>query len=70
MTERASNVEAASARNPAWSRDELILALDLYLLNPASPPGKQSQEVIELSRLLNRMGRALEVHGSGAHPTR
>jgi hypothetical protein len=49
MTERASNVEAASARNPAWSRDELILALDLYLLNPASPPGKQSQEVIEFA---------------------
>jgi len=62
-TER--DVEAAPARNPAWSRDELILALDLYFLNPASPPGKQSQEVIELSRLLNRMGRALGVHGLG-----
>jgi predicted HNH restriction endonuclease len=62
-TER--DVEAAPARNPAWSRDELILALDLYFLNPASPPGKQSREVIELSRLLNRMGRALGVDGSG-----
>jgi predicted HNH restriction endonuclease len=63
MTER--DVEMAPARNPAWSRDELILALNLYCLNPASPPGKQSREVIELSRLLNRMGRALGVDGSG-----
>jgi predicted HNH restriction endonuclease len=48
-----------AARNPAWSRDELLLALDLYFLNPVSPRGKQSQELIELSNLLNRMGRAL-----------
>ena len=44
-----------ATRNPVWSRDELILALDLYLAKPASPPGKSSREVIELSQLLNRM---------------
>lgn len=46
-------------RNPAWSRDELILALDLYLRHRASPPGKDSVEVIELSDFLNRIGKAL-----------
>lgn len=64
LSERTANEDAAPARNPAWSRDELILALDLYFLNPESPPGKQSREVIELSGLLNRMGRALGMHGS------
>jgi 5-methylcytosine-specific restriction protein A len=32
------------ARNPKWTRDELILALDLYF------------EVVELSGVLNRLG--------------
>jgi len=47
-------------KNPPWSRDELILALDLYLKNRQSPPGKTSAEVIELSRILNVMGRRVE----------
>jgi predicted HNH restriction endonuclease len=42
-----------------WTRDELILALDLYMRNRTSPPGKSSNEVIELSGLLNRLGRIL-----------
>ena len=46
-------------RNPPWTRDELILALDLYLRNRRSPPGKNSPEVNELSELLNKMGQAL-----------
>lgn len=37
-----------SERNPPWSRDELILALDLYMTNPASPPGKGSASVVAL----------------------
>jgi 5-methylcytosine-specific restriction protein A len=53
------------SRNPPWSRDELILALDLYMRNPASPPGKSSSEVRELSDLLNAMGRRLE---AGSQP--
>jgi 5-methylcytosine-specific restriction enzyme A len=44
-----------SPRNPTWGRDELILALDLYMTNPASPPRKTSPEVVALSKLLNRM---------------
>ncbi|CAB3826528.1 hypothetical protein LMG3410_00536 [Achromobacter aegrifaciens] len=46
-------------RNPPWSRDELILALDLYLKHRSSLPGHESPEVIELSKLLNRMTGAL-----------
>lgn len=52
-------------RNPRWNRDELILALDLYMRNPASPPGKSSSEVRELSDFLNAMGRRL---GTGSQP--
>lgn len=44
-------------RNPTWSRDELILALDLYFTNPSNPPGKGSAEVAELSELLNKLHR-------------
>jgi len=47
----------AVGRNPDWIRDELILALDLYLRNPISPPRQSSVEVSELSDLLNRMHR-------------
>lgn len=52
-------------RNPSWLRDELILALDLYLSNPASPPGKTSQPVKELSALLNKIGRRLHQGSRG-----
>lgn len=45
------------ARNPSWSRDEIILALDLYQTNPVSPPGKGSASVAALSDLLNKMER-------------
>jgi len=47
-----------SRRNPPWSRDELILALDLYLSFRSSPPSTDSPEVAELSGFLGRMGRA------------
>ncbi len=44
-------------RNPPWTRDELILALDLYLRNPQSPPSKTSKEVAELSETLHLLGQ-------------
>ncbi|WP_267382320.1 MULTISPECIES: hypothetical protein [unclassified Sphingomonas] len=53
-------------RNPPWSRDELILALDLYLTNPANPPHKSSLAVAELSALLNKLHR---LNGVSATPT-
>ena len=62
VTEDADN--DPSSRNPYWLRDELILALELYLRNPQSPPGKNSKEVVELSATLHllgqRLGRATE----------
>lgn len=45
------------SRNPSWNRDELILALDLYLQNPTSVAAKTSREVSQLSALLNKMSR-------------
>lgn len=54
----------APERNPPWSRDELILALDLYFTNPASPPGKGSGAVTELSTILNKLHRLNGVSGA------
>ena len=34
------------SKNPTWSRDELILALDLYAHFKGNPPGKSSSEVV------------------------
>jgi predicted HNH restriction endonuclease len=48
-------------RNPAWTRDELILALDLYLRHRNSPPSKDSAAVKELSSVLNELGRAVQL---------
>lgn len=43
-------------KNANWSRDELILALDLYTKKPSSA---RAQEVKELSTLLNQLGASL-----------
>lgn len=59
-TEQGPNSEEnIKVQNPKWLRDELILALDLYMKHRSSPPGKHSDEVADLSRLLNRLGQAL-----------
>jgi predicted HNH restriction endonuclease len=55
----ANDGETTSHRNLTWSRDELILALELYLRYRTSPPGKDSQVVGELSAFLNRIGTTL-----------
>jgi 5-methylcytosine-specific restriction protein A len=44
------------ATNPSWSRDELILALDLYVQFKGNPPGKTAREIMELSNILNQIG--------------
>ena len=44
-----------SKRNPPWTRDELILALDFYLRYTPSIPDKKSSEISELSDLLNHL---------------
>lgn len=44
------------AQNADWSWDEHVLALDLYMQFPTSPPGKTSQTILDLSALLNVLG--------------
>jgi 5-methylcytosine-specific restriction protein A len=41
--------------SPAWTRDELILALDLYFREPSARGSKTHPAVIELSDLLNKL---------------
>ena len=48
-------------RNPPWTRDELILALDLYLRHRLSAPHDPHQDVAELSAFLGRMGKLLGI---------
>lgn len=57
-------VENNTSRNPPWSRDELILALDLYFKNPVSPPAKGTKAVAELSAVLNKMHRINGIIGA------
>lgn len=54
-----AETDTPKSRNPAWSREELILALDLYMRFRKALPGKDSEEVTELSAFLGRMGRGL-----------
>src|SRR5215471_1678449 len=42
-------------RNPSWSTDELILALDLYFRLPPNSTSKANPQIIELSEVLNRL---------------
>ncbi|ARV17653.1 hypothetical protein AEP_00693 [Curvibacter sp. AEP1-3] len=51
--------EKRANRNAIWSRDELILALDLYIRQRASPPAKDSPEIKDLSEVLNKLGAVL-----------
>jgi 5-methylcytosine-specific restriction protein A len=46
-------------RNPDWTRDELIVALSVYLQTAPTFPAKDSDVILELSRNLNRLGERL-----------
>lgn len=48
-------MDAASKRNPTWTRDELILALDFYVECQGNPPAKDSVEIKNLSQMLNEL---------------
>jgi len=43
------------SNNPDWARDELILAMDLYMRQRGRIPSARDQPVVELSNLLNRL---------------
>ncbi len=47
-------------KNPPWTRDEHIIALDFYLSHLPTIPGKDSPEVTELSRVLNSLNSFLD----------
>ncbi len=42
-------------KNPPWTRDEFILALDLYFKEPTARGSKTHPAVIELSETLNNL---------------
>lgn len=65
MTASTEAAKSGVRKNPVWSRDELILALDLYMRHRAVPPGKSSQEVVELSEFLNQASILLGAAESG-----
>ena len=46
-------------KNPHWTRDEHIVALDFYLQHTPSIPDKESQEIRELSRSLNLLQQSI-----------
>src|ERR1700750_749234 len=53
-------------RNPSWSREELILALDLYFRVPPSGVTENHPEIVRLSQELQR----LSLHSDPADATR
>jgi 5-methylcytosine-specific restriction protein A len=55
----AASPNTAAQRNPTWSRDELILALDLYFRHNPVSISKTHAAVVELSVILNKLGERL-----------
>jgi hypothetical protein len=55
MPEPEADEPRRGKRNPPWSRDELILALDLYMRLRNTPIAKNAEEIVELSGFLGRM---------------
>lgn len=49
----SSEPEGPQPRNPSWSRDELILALDFYMRHREHMPSQTSKPIAELSTVLN-----------------
>jgi|GEM_PF-3323734 len=58
---------SGTRQNAPWSRDELILALDLYMRHRAAPPAKDAPEIQELSDVLNNLGAVLGQRTSGTY---
>jgi predicted HNH restriction endonuclease len=69
-TELGANLQVLKPKelpNDDWIRDELILALDVYIRHRQSPPGKASPEIVELSRLLVQLGALLNAQRSSTY---
>ncbi len=52
-----------TGRNPAWTRDELILALDLYWTLKGAAFGKSDDRILELSSVLSALATTRGVSG-------
>ena len=50
-----TKLKSSSARNPNWSRDELIITVDFYLKFAPKIPGKGSAEISQLSKTLKQL---------------
>lgn len=46
-------------RNPPWTRDELVIALDFYLRHTPGIPDQKSREIGELSTVLNQLQKKM-----------
>lgn len=57
----------SSARNGRWVRDELILALDMYMRHRDVPLNKGGPELVELSQVLGRLGKVLREKQSSTY---
>jgi 5-methylcytosine-specific restriction protein A len=62
-TSTSSDQASTKATNPDWTRDELILALNLYFSVPGARGSKTHPECIKLSEVLN----SLPVHQDKPH---
>lgn len=51
--------ENEGPRNPPWTRDELIVALDLYLRHRDRLPSPNDAEILDTSKILNQLAGAL-----------
>lgn len=51
-------------RSPAWTREEVVLALDLYMRSERRILGPRDSKAIELSRILNQ----LDIHPAHLRP--
>jgi 5-methylcytosine-specific restriction protein A len=60
LESRGFQVIQRSKRNPPWTRDEHLLALDFYMRHAPSIPLQNSKEIKELSELLNRINVFVE----------
>jgi 5-methylcytosine-specific restriction protein A len=56
--------EKPSQRNPPWTRDELILALDFYFAHRRTMPDKRSEDIAALSQEINATAQRLGLSGS------
>jgi 5-methylcytosine-specific restriction enzyme A len=66
LSESTSSQHGPTTKNPPWNREELLLALELYMRNRKSPPSKTSREVQSLSKELNRLRARIGRGGSSS----